>query len=318
MKWKTLDKICRFYEISTDGEIRHKKTKRKRKATPKPTRAAVSLFNHETKKTTHVDVATIMLKTFVCEPPLKHSALFKDGNAENLKLSNLYWGIGKKKPWYPKESEKLTKAVSTCSSWKEIAAKMDRTINECRSHWKTKCKEEIVFGEELMHPAYHQTEFEQWRPVAGTRAIFQISDRGRLYSTRTGQFLAHNFHQGYRRATINRKRRLLHALVMEAFGEPPPTPHHQIRHLDGKRDNNRISNLKWGTAMENAQDKVHHGTLPTGEKNGKSTLTAAQVEEARAMSRAGTPTAEISQKIGIKRRHLYKILKNECWVGFFL
>lgn len=38
----------------------------------------------------------------------------------------------------------------------------------------------------------------------------------------------------------------------------------QIRHLDGNKENNHFTNLKWGTALENAQDRTRHGTASCG------------------------------------------------------
>src|SRR5262249_12949164 len=38
------------------------------------------------------------------------------------------------------------------------------------------------------------------------------------------------------------------------------TPHHEVRHLNGIRTDNRPENLAWGTKSENMQDAVRHGT----------------------------------------------------------
>jgi hypothetical protein len=60
----------------------------------------------------------------------------------------------------------------------------------------------------------------------------------------------------------------VHKLVANAFLEPRPSPDHQIRHLDGNRTNNVVTNLAWGTAKENAQDRTLHGRS-RGADNGK-------------------------------------------------
>jgi hypothetical protein len=52
----------------------------------------------------------------------------------------------------------------------------------------------------------------------------------------------------------------VHSLVLEAFVSPKPTNKHQARHLDGNSTNNKLENLCWGTAKENAADKKRHGT----------------------------------------------------------
>lgn len=50
-----------------------------------------------------------------------------------------------------------------------------------------------------------------------------------------------------------RQRILVHTAVARAFLPPRPSEAHQVRHLDGTRTNNRVENLAWGTAKENAR-----------------------------------------------------------------
>ena len=51
----------------------------------------------------------------------------------------------------------------------------------------------------------------------------------------------------------------IHSLVLMTFVGPRPDGM-QIRHLDGNPQNNHVSNLRYGTASENAYDRVEHGT----------------------------------------------------------
>lgn len=51
----------------------------------------------------------------------------------------------------------------------------------------------------------------------------------------------------------------VHVLVCETFLGPRPTPKGVVRHLNGVADDNRLENLAWGTAQENANDTVRHG-----------------------------------------------------------
>ncbi len=57
------------------------------------------------------------------------------------------------------------------------------------------------------------------------------------------------------------------------------------RHLDGNPSNNKVSNLAWGTRLENIKDKQKHGTQSRGEFHGAAKLTEIDV-------------LEIKQKIG--------------------
>lgn len=69
--------------------------------------------------------------------------------------------------------------------------------------------------------------------------------------------------QGYSVVTMycgkNKRRARVHRLVAEAFIENP-YGYPIVRHLNGVRDDNRISNLAWGTNEDNYRDSVDHGT----------------------------------------------------------
>lgn len=65
----------------------------------------------------------------------------------------------------------------------------------------------------------------------------------------------------------------VHRLVCMAFHGEPPTPTSEVRHQDGDSSNNKPSNLCWGTAVENWQDKRLHGRATEGEKHWASKFT---------------------------------------------
>lgn len=54
--------------------------------------------------------------------------------------------------------------------------------------------------------------------------------------------------------------RVIHRLVLETFiGSRPDKM--ECRHLDGNPHNNRLDNLIWGSALENAADRFRHGSV---------------------------------------------------------
>lgn len=55
------------------------------------------------------------------------------------------------------------------------------------------------------------------------------------------------------------KTELAHRLVCRAFHGPPPTPEHtDVCHINGVKNDNRASNLRWGTRSENMLDVAKH------------------------------------------------------------
>lgn len=69
---------------------------------------------------------------------------------------------------------------------------------------------------------------------------------------------------GYRVLTLvgggRRYKTSVHRLICLAIHGEPPTPQHQVRHLNGDCSDNRPENLRWGTVTENQRDKLVHGT----------------------------------------------------------
>jgi hypothetical protein len=125
---------------------------------------------------------------------------------------------------------------------------------------------------------------EVWKPVPveGFDDAYEVSNLGRV--RRSKAFVRNNaiipggnilkletIWTGYKYASMNnngkRKSVAVHRLVAMAFISPPPHEKSQVCHNDGSRDNNAVSNLRWGDAQENANDRVRHGTTLKGSDN---------------------------------------------------
>lgn len=115
---------------------------------------------------------------------------------------------------------------------------------------------------------------EEWRPVVGWEEYYEVSNMGRVRRIAGGQGVRTQGTTkklspdmaGYLCTTLNRPgkqiRAHIHRLVLEAFSGPCPEGM-GCRHLDGNQMNNWLSNLKWGTPQENADDRVRHGRVPS-------------------------------------------------------
>ena len=88
---------------------------------------------------------------------------------------------------------------------------------------------------------------ERWKKLdGGNDPVYEISTEGRLRNTKTGRIIHGrlNKNNGYYRANIRGKEVYIHRLVVDAFGANAGSNLY-VRHIDGNRTNNSISNLEW-------------------------------------------------------------------------
>lgn len=88
---------------------------------------------------------------------------------------------------------------------------------------------------------------------------------------------------GYAQANWGGKKTYVHAVVCDHFHGPRPSPDHEAAHSCNTRACGNGDHLAWKTHADNMADQVAHGTLPRGERNPNSVLSAPQV---RAIIRA--------------------------------
>lgn len=121
---------------------------------------------------------------------------------------------------------------------------------------------------------------ERWKAVRGYEGLYEVSNMGRVRSLDRitlrrdiqgilrqwkykGRLLRRNINEdGYYKVGLSKvtsKNFLVHRLVLESFIGPRP-PGKESIHKDGNYQNAKLSNLRWGTHMENMHDKVRHGT----------------------------------------------------------
>jgi hypothetical protein len=76
-----------------------------------------------------------------------------------------------------------------------------------------------------------------------------------------------------------RSHRFVHSSVLEAWRGPCPDGM-ECRHLDGVKSNMHVSNLEWGTKIQNGRDKAKHGRVK-GEGNHRHKMTEQDVIKLR-------------------------------------
>lgn len=98
----------------------------------------------------------------------------------------------------------------------------------------------------------------------------------------------------------------VHRLVCEAFHGPAPFAKAEVLHGDGDPANNLVSNLRWGSHKENAQDALIHGAIKVGQHHPRARLSDADV----AAMREDLKTLSLRQagdKYGVCRDYAFKI-----------
>jgi hypothetical protein len=130
-----------------------------------------------------------------------------------------------------------------------------------------------------------------------------------------GRILRPSSAQGYWHVILvkdgQRFSRSIHRLVAIAFIGEPPSPHHQVAHWDGDRQNNRVENLRWALPVENNADRLRHGTWHVRSWNSK--LTELDVERIRELAASGILQERLAEQFGVQSAHISKIVRGLKW-----
>lgn len=171
----------------------------------------------------------------------------------------------------------------------------------------------------------------KWKAIPSFPA-YDVSEYG---DVRRGdkQLSKHIIWSGYMRVSLSVGGKSIgkpiHHLVAEAFIGPRPDGLH-VCHNDGNKTNNHYSNLRYATPKENIADKVKHGTVSSGRKNGMNTKPhrrprgerhgsaklsldqVIEIKEQMASWKWGLG-AKLAQQYGVSERTISLIRHGEIW-----
>lgn len=163
---------------------------------------------------------------------------------------------------------------------------------------------------------------ETWKPI---NEWYDVSDAGGIRSWRgmgkkpkrrqaplVMKTTVHS--RGYLTARMGKITKFVHRLVLEAFVGPGDGM--ECRHLNGNKKDNRVGNLAWGTALENANDRRVHGTASGGSMPGcrhpNSKLSRDVVRQIFVSPELTRPTA---RALGVSQGVVQLIRRRESYAG---
>ncbi|AEI71050.1 endonuclease [EBPR siphovirus 2] len=174
---------------------------------------------------------------------------------------------------------------------------------------------------------------EQWRPIAGYEGVYSVSDHGRVFSHKRIVVASNRSYWIQDRVLKNTvyknsigiqyynvvgladgvKSRMhkVAGLVATAFLGPRPEGC-VCRHLDGNGLNDKLSNLKWGTHLENSEDSYAHGTFVHGDASVKRKIDSATAY-AIYKFRGRATEREASEMFGVTPHIVYGIWRYGKW-----
>lgn len=158
-----------------------------------------------------------------------------------------------------------------------------------------------------------------WRQIPWAKPGYCVSRFGEVRSPKTILKTPYNRY-GYKCVSIrmeNGKIRFatVHGLVAAAFIGPRPEGL-ETAHMDGDKDNNTDSNLKYVSSVENHAHMQTHGVRAHGESHGRSKLTEAMVTQIRLEVRPGDRefgVKPLARKYGVDHATIRRAVKGVSW-----
>ena len=160
----------------------------------------------------------------------------------------------------------------------------------------------------------------EWRKIPGY-PNYAVSDDGQVRrdeggaGARKGHIVQPYLSRGYFTVKLGKNDRWhgVHQLVLLAFvGECPPGC--EVAHNNGIRTDNRPSNLRWATHLENVADRARHGTTARGSRIAAAKLTEDDVRSIRRqVAEGGLTKTDAARRWGVSRRNIQLICHGKSW-----
>jgi hypothetical protein len=118
--------------------------------------------------------------------------------------------------------------------------------------------------------------------------------------------------RGYGLATIDGKQSVASRWMCELAHGEPPFRGAEAAHNCGNAPCVNPNHLRWDTPKGNAADRVKHGTHNRGERSGKTSLTASDVE----IIKSSPPNLKaLAERFGVSKGCISKIRSGQRWAA---
>lgn len=159
---------------------------------------------------------------------------------------------------------------------------------------------------------------EIWKKVDVLPDAYRVSSRGRVKRKENGEYrilYATNNGKGYYTIPVGHDKFYIHRVVALAF-IPNPDGFPEIDHINGKRDDNRVQNLRWVTRsmnMNNPETRLRR----TGEKFAVRNIPIVQIDKDGNIVKEWDSIRDAAIGIGVSRHTISKyLMSGECLNGF--
>lgn len=266
--WNDVPEYEHLYEVSNDGEIRNKKTKRILRSSLRVGYPSISLSKNNKKKTCNIH--RIVAKTFIDNSENLPIVNHKNGNKTDNRVCNLEW-VSSKQNVVHALNEKLTKPFKQkVEQYLRDGVTLIATFDSIRE-----AEQQTGVGNRLISqvcrgqkPSAHgfiwkyKNGFTYVKPseVEGKKVPdfdnYIITKDGQVYSIRSKRYLMCNTSGDYNYIKLSnngeQKDFYIHVLVACLY-IPNPESLNVVNHINCNKRDNRVENLEWTTHSENTK-----------------------------------------------------------------
>ena len=205
----------------------------------------------------------------------------------------------------------------------EDTSPLDAHVNVAPS---LRCPVMSGWEERTEAPKSQDLDEEIWRPVVGFEGVYSVSNMGRVRRDDTGRVLSpYLAGRGYPAVDLSRGHERtkcqIHFLVAKAFlGDPPgqrgqKPGDYQVNHINGRKEDNRPSNLEWTTTAENVKHEHETGLCDnSGENHGCSAFSRREAEKVRRLYKETEVTyADLGERFGVHEVTIGQVVRGETY-----